>query len=46
VRKGPGIHVDRAEVSFKLAALPEDEALLAVAQRFEEQTGYRLVVGV
>lgn len=46
VRKGPGIHTDRAEISVKLAALPDDESLAQLSAQLEEQTGYRLVVGV
>ncbi|MBZ0297778.1 MAG: MBL fold metallo-hydrolase [Anaerolineae bacterium] len=42
VRKGPGIHVDRAEVSLKLAAVPEEQELTPLLQKFEEKTGYRL----
>lgn len=44
VRKGPGIHVDRAEVSLKLAAVPEEQELTPLLQKFEEKTGYKLVL--
>lgn len=44
VRKGPGIHVDRAEVVLKLAAAPPAAELEEAARRFTEQTGYTLVV--
>jgi uncharacterized protein len=44
VRKGPGIHVDRAEVSMTLAEPPEQGILTEINDEFEEQTGYRLVV--
>jgi Cft2 family RNA processing exonuclease len=45
-RKGPGIHVDRAEVVFKLSAMPDDEQIAAAQAKFREQTGYALVVEV
>ena len=44
VRKGPGIHVDRAEVSARLAEVPADGEAAPVLRKFEEKTGYRLVV--
>jgi hypothetical protein len=44
VRKGPGLHVDRAEVVFTLAALPDEQQLAQVTQAVEGETGYRLVV--
>jgi Cft2 family RNA processing exonuclease len=44
VRKGPGIHVDRAEVSFTLADTPDDDVLAAAAEEFEDTTGYRMIV--
>lgn len=43
--KGPGIHVDRAAVSVKLAEEPEAEAIDALREKLEAQTGYTLVVG-
>lgn len=42
--KGPGIHVDRAEVSVTLTKTPDTEPLAHYQQAFYEQTGYRLVV--
>lgn len=45
VLKGPGIHVDRAQVSVKLADAPDAAAVEAVRRRLEDQTGYTLVVG-
>ena len=44
VRKGPGIHVDRGEVSFKLAQVPDEDALRQLEEKFRADTGYRLVV--
>ena len=44
IRKGPGIHVDRAEVALKLAEMPSTAALEDAARRFNEQTGYTLSV--
>ncbi|MFW5748232.1 MAG: MBL fold metallo-hydrolase [Chloroflexota bacterium] len=44
VRKGPGIHTDRGEVSMTLAELPDAAALEAANAEFEERTGYRLVI--
>jgi hypothetical protein len=43
VLKGPGIHVDRAEVSVRLAEEPNAAALEDVRGRLLEQTGYTLV---
>lgn len=45
VRKGPGIHVDRAEVSVKLGQEIDDAAGEKIGAAIEEQTGYRLVLG-
>src|SRR5690606_15709633 len=45
VTKGPGIHVDRAEVLVKLADEPDAATLENVQAKLEEQTGYSLVVG-
>ncbi|MBZ0304196.1 MAG: MBL fold metallo-hydrolase [Anaerolineae bacterium] len=45
VTKGPGIHVDRAEVSVKLADEPDAAALETAQAKLEDQTGYTLVVG-
>jgi uncharacterized protein len=44
VRKGPGIHIDRAEVSLTLAGEPDAETLERTKAAFEEQTGYTLAV--
>jgi Cft2 family RNA processing exonuclease len=44
VRKGPGIHVARAEVALKVAQLPPDDVLAEAVARFAEQTGYTLAV--
>jgi uncharacterized protein len=44
VRKGPGIHIDRAEVSMTLAAEPDRAEVERVNAELEERTGYRLVV--
>ncbi len=44
VRKGPGIHIDRAEVSLSLAEPPAAADLEAVVQQVEAATGYRLVI--
>jgi hypothetical protein len=43
VIKGPGIHVDRAEVSMKLAVAADESALERVQAAMLERTGYRLV---
>jgi uncharacterized protein len=45
VIKGPGIHVDRAAVSVKLAAEPDAASLESVSAQLAEQTGYTLEVG-
>lgn len=42
IRKGPGIHTDRAAISITLAAEPDAVQALQVAQDLEEQTGYTL----
>lgn len=44
IRKGPGIHVDRAEVSMSLAHEPNEAELQAVFDRFAAETGYSLVI--
>ena len=46
VTKGPGVHVDRAEIAVKLADAPDDAQIAEVAAQVEEQTGYKLTVGV
>lgn len=45
IRKGPGIHTDRAEVSVSLAQPPDAEAYQTVWKELEAKTGYKLVVG-
>ncbi len=44
IRKGPGIHVDRAEVSMSLGQTPSEADLQAVFDRFAAETGYSLVI--
>lgn len=44
VRKGPGIHTDRGEVSVKLDSMVNDDAVAVVSGELEQLTGYRLVV--
>ncbi len=44
IRKGPGIHVDRAEVTLTLTTPPDQATLDRYQAVFEEQTGYQLVV--
>ena len=44
VRKGPGIHTDRAEVVLTVAPLPTEADIQRVDGKFHEETGYRLVV--
>jgi hypothetical protein len=46
VRKGPGIHVDRAEVSVTLASAPDEDEMLQVSAALRQQTGYTLTVSV
>ncbi len=46
VRKGPGIHVDRAEVAVTLANAPDEEEQLQVAAALRQQTGYALNVSL
>ncbi len=46
VVKGPGIHVDRGEISMKLLHEADTTVLESVQDRLVEQTGYTLVVGV
>ena len=43
VKKGPGIHTDRGEVSVKLASYPDEGPLQQVSNRLEQETGYKLV---
>ena len=42
VAKGPGIHVDRAAVSIKLAEPPDADTLAQVRAALEDRTGYTL----
>ncbi|MBN1678972.1 MAG: MBL fold metallo-hydrolase [Anaerolineae bacterium] len=44
VRKGPGIHIDRAELSVSLADDVGADAVDALNRRLQEQTGYSLTV--
>jgi uncharacterized protein len=44
VRKGPGIHIDRGEISMTLAEIPDSAAVEQLSAALEEQTGYTLVV--
>jgi uncharacterized protein len=46
IRKGPGIHVDRAEVTYTLAAMPDEADLARVNEIIERETGFRVVVKV
>jgi uncharacterized protein len=44
VHKGPGIHVERNEVTVTLAEQPDEVILEEVNDVFEEDTGFRLIV--
>lgn len=44
IRKGPGIHTDRAEISMTLDQQPDESLAAEIGQRLEEETGYRLVL--
>jgi hypothetical protein len=44
IRKGAGIHTDRAEVVVALANTPDEASLQQVRSEFTAQTGYTLVV--
>jgi hypothetical protein len=44
IRKGPGLHTDRSEVSMTLMDLPDEAEIARVGEAIESQTGYRLVV--
>ncbi|GAB4517540.1 MAG: hypothetical protein OHK0046_24200 [Anaerolineae bacterium] len=44
IRKGPGIHMDRAEVAYTVSQMPSEEDIARVNQALEEQTGYHLVL--
>lgn len=41
-----GLHVDRAEIFFTLASLPNEQQLAEVTQGVEARQGYRLVIKV
>jgi uncharacterized protein len=42
IRKGPGIHTDRGEVSVALEEQPSEQSITPVSERFEHETGYKL----
>lgn len=44
IRKGPGIHVERAEVSISLHEPADAETAARVAAEFKEKTGYSLII--
>jgi len=44
VRKGPGIHIDRGEITVTLANDAEPDMIENVSAALEDKTGYRLVV--
>jgi hypothetical protein len=44
IRKGPGIHTDRAEVAITLATPLDESTLAQISTEFEEQTGYKFAV--
>ncbi|MEM6529149.1 MAG: hypothetical protein AAF653_12705, partial [Chloroflexota bacterium] len=44
VRKGPGIHTDRGEVSVKLTDPVTDEEVAELSDTLEKETGYKLVI--
>ncbi|MDX2077815.1 MAG: MBL fold metallo-hydrolase [bacterium] len=46
LKKGIGIHTDRAEVSITLMTAPDEVALLTATAEFLEMTGYLMVVTV
>lgn len=43
--KGPGVYPDRSEVSLVLAQTPDEAERAAAAAAFEQQTGFRLLLG-
>jgi Cft2 family RNA processing exonuclease len=45
IRKGPGIHVDRAEISITLGSPVSEADIERVNRNLIEETGYSLVVG-
>lgn len=44
VQKGPGIHVDRGELSVKLAGDVSDAELESLNQRLEQESGFKLTI--
>lgn len=44
IRKGPGIHIDRCEISVTLAEQPADADVERVSAELEAKTGYCLVI--
>jgi len=44
IRKGPGLHVDRAEVSLSLVNTPDEGEVASMGQGIQAETGYRLVI--
>ena len=44
VRKGPGIHVDRSELSVKLANDVTDDEIEALNRKLELESGFKLVI--
>lgn len=44
IRRGPGIHVDRAEIEVKVNTMPSDEQIQQVNTMLNAQTGYTLTV--
>lgn len=44
IRKGPGIHVDRAEIAISVAVMPDEAELERVNGAIEKATGFRLAV--
>jgi hypothetical protein len=45
IRKGPGIHVDRAEISITLGSPVSEADIERVNRNLIEETGYSLIVG-
>ncbi|MGJ3240687.1 MAG: MBL fold metallo-hydrolase [Anaerolineae bacterium] len=44
ITKGPGIHIDRAEISLTLLDTPDEASLAQVTQQLRDEIGYRLDV--
>ena len=44
VQKGPGIHVDRGELTVKLADSVDESDIEALNAKLEQESGFRLVV--